>query len=126
MPYSRGITAKTIHWIRISSTFCFSSFKDDLFKKVYNQKKQYLKSIEGVVGENKLDLSNDDTLAALNSLEKEKIKQEKIIAMTKYTLIEEVSQAKSEIIVIRDEIDRLMLMCAIDIIRRSMLGWALL
>ena len=122
LPYSRGIAVKTIHWIRISSTFCFSSFKDDLFKKVYNQKKQYLKSIEGVVGENKLDLSNDDTLAALNPLEKEKIKQEKIRAMTKYTLIKLVSQAKSEIIVIRDEIDRLMLMCAIDIIEKEYAG----
>jgi len=97
-------------------------FKDELFKKIYNQKKTYLKSIEGVVGENKLDLSSDDTLAALNPLEKEKLKQEKIRAMTRYTLIEHVSQAKSEIIVIRDEIDRLMLIWAIDIIEKEYAG----
>ena len=122
MPYSRGIAVRTTHLIHISSTFCFSSFKDDLFKKVYNQKKQYLNSIEGVVGKNKLDISNNNLLAAFNPLEKEKIKQEKIIAMMKYTLIEHVSKAKSETIVIRDEFDRFMLMCVIDIIEKEYAG----
>ena len=41
--------------------------------------------------------------------------------MTKYSLIEQVSQANSKII-ISDEINQLMFMCAIDIIEKEYAG----
>lgn len=48
-------------------------FRNDLYKKVLEQK-TYLKSIEPVVGQIKLDTSTHDIDMALTPLEKEKIK----------------------------------------------------
>lgn len=40
-------------------------------------------------------------------------------AMSRYTLVEMIIQAKAEIIVIRDEIDRILMIHAIDIIEKE-------
>lgn len=71
-------------------------FRDELFKKVYNQKNSYLKSIESIVGSTKLETENDDAVGALTPLEQEKLKLKRAQAMSKYTLIEQVSLAKAE------------------------------
>lgn len=81
-------------------------FRDDLFKKIFAQKQAYLKSIEGLVGPTKLDTTSEEALGVMTPLEKEKLKIKRTQALAKYTLIEQVSQAKAETIVIRDEIDK--------------------
>lgn len=96
-----------------------SKFKDDLYKKILEQKKTYLKSIEAVVGDTKFNSNIQDEDLALNPLEKERIKMQRIKAMSRYTLVELISQAKAEIIVIRDEIDRILMIHAIDIIEKE-------
>ena len=104
-----------------------SKFKEDLHKqarinfknKILDQKQTYLKSIESIVGPTKFDASKYDVDMALTPLEKEKLKFESIKAISRYTLIEMVAQSKSEIIVMRDEIDRIMMSHAIDIIEKE-------
>jgi len=97
-------------------------FRDDLFKKVYNQKRTFLKSIEGVVGSTKLETNNDESVGALTPNEQEQLKLKQAEAMSKYTLVEQVSLVKAEAIVIRDEIDKNILVHGIDIIEKEYAG----
>lgn len=100
-------------------SFLLAKFKDDLFKKCYEQKNSFLKSIEQVVGSTKLDTSSNDFDIVLTPLEKEKLKIARIKEMSRFTLVELVSTAKAEAIVIRDEIDRFLMIHAIDIVEQE-------
>lgn len=81
-----------------------------------------LKSIENVVGSTKLDIPSDRFLSVMAPSEQEKLKVDRIQAMAKYTLIDQVSQARAENVVIRDEIDKNLLVHAIDIIETEYAG----
>jgi hypothetical protein len=77
------------------------------------------KELEMITGPTKFDTSSDDLLGALTPHEKEQRQMERRRAIAKYTLVDLINQTKSEIIVIRDEIDRLLMTNAIDILEKE-------
>jgi len=94
-------------------------FRDNMYKKVYTQKTAYLKSVEDIIGTHKLDMMNDKDMGVLSPIEQEDLKAKRIKAMSKYTLIDQVSMAKAEVVAIRDEIDKNLMVNAIDIIEKE-------
>lgn len=71
-------------------------FRDNLYKKMYNQKTSYQKSIEGIVGHHKLDTMSEEAMGVLTPLQQEELKVKRTQALTKYTLVDQVSQTKAE------------------------------
>jgi hypothetical protein len=71
-------------------------FRDNLYKKVNTQKMAYQRSIEGIVGSSKLDTMKEEGMAVLTPLEQEDLTIKRAKALTKYTLVDQVSQTKAE------------------------------
>lgn len=99
--------------------FLSLKFRDNLYKKIHVQKTSYLKSIESIVGPHKFETMKVKNIGVLTPLEQENLKIERIKAMSKYNLVDQVSQAKAEVIAVRDEIDKNIMVHAIDIIEKE-------
>lgn len=94
-------------------------FRDNMYKKVYTQKITYLKSMENIIGPHKLDMMNEKDMGVLTPIEQEHLRMDRIKAMSRYTLVDQISQVKAEVIAVRDEIDKNLMVNAIDIIEKE-------